>query len=162
MAETEKPKAGITKEKWKEFQAKLAKTEAKETEEAIKQLATRNKLERDFKEDLLQITFKTSPETERTVLSRRPTHSQLVEILKIMTSAAMIDRINDPEKLEQITSDYARLPKIAAELSADKSLNEKFWADTSSSMALQNFLNAVIARSMEPIGVSAKEMKSFR
>ena len=162
MAEPKKSDAGITEERWKNFKEKLAKTEAKQTEEILKQIATRNKLERDFNEDLLQITFKTSPETERTILSKRPSHDQVVEILRIMTSAAMIDKVEDPEKLHKITSDYAKLPKIAAELSVDKSLDEKFWSKTASSMALQNFLNAVIAKSMEPVGLTPSEMKSFR
>jgi len=163
MAEEKKKGKGITPEQWKQFEEQLAKTKKKEMEDVIEKIATREKLERDFREDILKVVFETSPETKRMVLARRPTHDEMIRLIKIVaaTSAYNMDTMTkeEAEKLEQA---YAELPKIAAKLCIDKKLNEEFWSKIATWNALQNFLNAVIAKAQEITSISPEEMKSFR
>ncbi|RLA81662.1 MAG: hypothetical protein DRG33_00135 [Deltaproteobacteria bacterium] len=151
-----------TQDKWKEFEAKLRKTEEKKALEFFKELATREKLERDFKEDVLYITFETSPETKRTVMTRRPTHSEMFELIRLVLSVSRFTGENpSDEDIKAFQEAYERLPKIAASLCIKPKLDEKFWSEVATWTALQNFINEVITAAQAP-RISDKELESFR
>ena len=149
-------------DKWKEFEAKLKKTEEKKAMEFMKELATREKLERDFKEDLIYVTFETSTETKRTILTRRPTHSEMFEIIKLLMAVSSFTGVEaTKEEQEKFEEAYSKLPKIAASLCVKPKLDEKFWSEKATWNALQNFITEVIAASQQP-SVTDKELQSFR
>ena len=159
MAEAE---AKQNADKWKEFEAKLKKTEEKKAKEFLKELATREKLERDFQEDLIYVTFDTSSETKRTVLTRRPTHSEMFEIIRLLMAVSSFTGLEaSKEEQEKFEEAYAKLPKIAASLCVQPKLDEEFWSKKATWNALQNFISAVIEASQSPT-ISEKELTSFR
>lgn len=135
--------------------------EDKSVNDVIKQIATRDKLERDYKEDLLKVIFRTSPETFRTLEARRPTQDEMLSIMRLSTEATIYEGRADTKSVERLLSVYEQLPKIAAKLSVDNTLNEEFWKTKISFYALQNFITELIRISqMGP--VTEEEMKSFR
>jgi len=151
-----------TEEDWKKFEQQLKQTEQKKGLEFLQQLATREKLERDYKEDIIRVTFETSPETKRTILARRPTHKEMMKLIEMIVAASTMNNPTDKESLKQLKEVYKELPKMAASLCIDKSLDEKFWSEKISWNALQNFLNELIAAAQQPTGLSKKELESFR
>ena len=151
-----------TEEDWKKFEQQLKQTEQKKGLEFLQQLATREKLERDYKEDIIRVTFETSPETKRTILARRPTHKEMMKLIEMIVAASAMNNPTDKESLRQLKEVYKELPKMAASLCIDKSLDEKFWSEKISWNALQNFLNELIAAAQQPTGLSKKELESFR
>lgn len=170
MPEDEKPKKGRNldgKDKVKKIEShdELRKRRVvRSTEEAMKQIATRAKLERDFKEDTLYITFNTSPETERTLLARRPTHSEMVTILKLSSEASKYEGRVDAES-DKMVDIYNQLPELAARLSVDTTLDEEFWKDFVSFSTLQNFITQLIIetqRGTGPGGMTPDEIDTFR
>jgi len=114
-------------DKFANLDKKIAKKSAVNTEDFVQNLATREKLERDFKEDKVYITFFSSPETRRTVIARRPTQKEFLEILNLSIQAAKYEGKGDPESLEQLIKISSGLNKIAANLCTDKSLDADFW-----------------------------------
>jgi len=167
MAEEEKKQEGQqspkfpSPEDWKKFQEKLKKSETKKSIEFLQQLATREKLERDYKEDIIRVTFETSPETKRTILARRPTHKEMIKLIDMVVAASAMEQPTDRESLKKLASVYRELPKMAASLCIDKQLDEKFWSEKVSWNALQNFLNELIAAAQSP-GLTKEELESFR
>ena len=149
-------------ERWKEFETKLKKSEEKKAAEFIKELATREKLERDFKEDIMYVTFETSPETKRTVLTRRPTHSEMLELIKLLITVSKFgEESMTEEDFKKFEEAYEKLPKIAASLCIKPKLDYKFWSQVATWDALQSFINAVLSAGQSP-RISEQEMKSFR
>jgi len=148
-------------EDWERFREKLKKSEMQKSVEFLQQLATREKLERDYKEDIIRVTFETSPETKRTVLARRPTHKEMIKIIEMVVAASSMETPTDKEGLKKLAEVYKELPKMAAMLCIDKKLDEKFWSEKVSLNALQNFLNEVIAAAQAP-GLTKEELESFR
>jgi hypothetical protein len=149
----------------KAFQEKLKKEKKKEdTADIARQIATRSKLERDFKEDQIYVTFNTSPETRRTVIAKRPTQKEFLEILNLSIQATKFEGLGDSKSLEEIGKIYQGLHRIAASLCVDKTLNEKFWSETATFSSLTSFLGEVINASQQ-LGVGSvteAEMKKFR
>jgi len=149
-------------ERWKEFEAKLKKSEEKKAAEFMKELATRDKLERDFKEDIMYVTFETSPETKRTVLTRRPTHSEMLELIRLLITVSKFGgEAMTEDDFKKFEDAYEKLPKIAASLCVKPTLDEKFWSQVATWDALQSFINAVLSAGQSP-RISEQEMKSFR
>jgi hypothetical protein len=151
-------------DKFANFEKKVNKKKEVNAEEYVQSLATREKLERDFIEDKVYITFNSSPETRRTIIARRPTQKEFLEILNLSIQAAKYEGKGDPESLEQLIKISSNLNKIAANLCVDKRLDADFWQNFTSFSTLQNFIAEIINSSNKPsIGkVSEEEMKSFR
>ena len=148
-------------EKFSKLEKKVEETRLKKISEAQKILATRDKLERDYIEDKVYVTFSTSPETKRTILARRPSNKEMIQILTLSAQAAKYEGSADPDALIKMVEIYDQLHKIAAKLSVDKSLNEKFWSENVSFSTLQSFITELITESQKP-GISPEELKKFR
>lgn len=148
-------------EKFEKLRKETKKAELKKLEDVKHLLATRDKLERDYIEDTIYVTFYTSPETKRTILARRPNNKEMIKILTLSAQAARYEGSADPDALSKMVDIYDDLHKIAAKLSVDKSLDEKFWSEKVSFTTLQNFITELINESQKP-GISPGEMKKFR
>jgi hypothetical protein len=135
--------------------------ETRDVGELIKQVATRDKLERDYKEDLLNVEFSSSPETKRTIKARRPTQEEMISIMKLSTDVAIFEGRADQKSVQRMLDVYDQLPKIAAKLSVDTTLNEEFWRTKISFFALQSFITELIKTSQAG-PISDDEMKTFR
>lgn len=151
-------------DKFANLEKKITKKKEVSAEEYVQSLATREKLERDFIEDKVYITFNSSPETRRTIIARRPTQKEFLEILNLSIQAAKYEGKGDPESLEQLVRISANLNKMAANLCTDKRLDADFWQNYTSFGTLQNFIAEIINSSNKPsIGqVGEPELKSFR
>jgi hypothetical protein len=144
-----------------EMKGKIAKKEGSDIEAIIKQVATRDKLERDYFEDLLEVEFYTSPETKRMVKARRPTQKQMLLIMTLSMQAAIFEKLNSEDSIKKMTEIYGQLSGLAATLCDDKKLNEEFWSDKVSFTTLQNFIGELIRVTQQgPVG--EKELDSFR
>jgi len=160
MVEEIKELTPLEREKEK-FKEKAEKKEEKDFQQIIKQIATRDKLERDYKEDLLNVEFYSSQETKRTVKARRPTQEEMISIMRLSTEAAIYEGKMDSKSIQRMLDIYDQLPKIAAKLSVDTLLNEEFWKTKISFFALQSFITELI-KANQATPVTEAEMKSFR
>lgn len=157
MVEQEK----TAQEKIDELKGKIQKKEGTELESIIKQIATRDKLERDYFEDLLEVEFYTSPETKRMVRARRPTQKQMLLIMRLSMQASIFEKMATNDSIEKMAEIYGQLSNLAATLCEDKKLDEKFWSEKVSFNTLQNFIGELIRITQQgPIG--EKELDSFR
>jgi len=168
MAEDEKSKDN-NKEKssgppkdFEELRKKISKKDDQSTQKIIKQIATRDKLERDFKEDLLEVVFFSSPETQRMIKARRPTQSEMMTIMRLSAEAAIYEGKMDVNSLEKMVNIYDKLPDLAASLSIDNKLDIDFWKDGISFATLQNFITELIRETQKGTGVTQEDMESFR
>jgi len=163
MAELD-PTGPATKAQMQKFKEKMKNTTAKKDKvEFAGHLATRDKLERDYQEDHIYVTFNSSPQTRRTILARRPNKKEFIEILKLGVEAAKFEGLGDPQSLEKLSNTYSRLNELAATLSVDKNLDTKFWDEKVSFAALWNFINELVSESQQNIGgVTESELQSFR
>lgn len=164
MAEQESQIINPQDQKFTDLEKKIHKKKEVDVEEYVKQLATREKLERDFIEDKVYITFNSSPETRRTLIARRPTQKEFLDILNLSIQASRFEGKGDSQSLEQLMKISSSLHKIAANLCADKKLNEDFWQNKVSFATLQNFIAEIVNSAQKPsIGkVGEEELKSFR
>ena len=154
-------------EKTKEEKVKALKTKANTKKkvdmvEYGKQLTTRARLERDYKEDVLYVAFESSPETKRTILSRKPNQDEFLTILGLSVQAAKYEGKLDAESLEKMTGIYAGMHTMAANLSVDKDLDEEFWSKHVSFNTLQSFISQLIVEFQTGSKLPEDEMKSFR
>jgi hypothetical protein len=140
---------------------KVEKKEQGDLQQILKQIATRDKLERDYKEDLLNVEFYSSPETRRCVKARRPTQEEMISIMRLSTEAAIYEGKMDQKSIQRMLDVYDQLPKIAAKLSVDTQLNEEFWKNKISFFSLQSFITELIKAS-QAAPITETEMKSFR
>jgi hypothetical protein len=140
---------------------KIDKKEQGDLQQIIKQIATREKLERDYKEDLLNVEFYSSPETRRCVKARRPTQEEMISIMRLSTEAAIYEGKMDSKSIQRMLDVYDQLPIIAAKLSVDTQLNADFWKTKISFFSLQSFITELI-KANQATPVSEAEMKSFR
>jgi len=162
---TPQPKVGRKLEEKKKLDMLRKQKEKKEKEEIIKQLATRAKLERDYYEDTVYVTFYTSPETKRTVLARRPSHSEMLTIMQLSVEASKYEGRLDIDAQEKMIGIYEKLPKLAAKLTVDETLDEKFWTEIVSFSTLQNFIGELILETQKGTGpgsLKPEELQSFR
>jgi len=164
MAEKQPNQKGaeVSEEEKKKFYEQLKKTEEKKKLEILRQLATRDKLERDYEEDTIYVTFHTSPETKRTIKAKKPSPQEMIDILLLSAEAAKYEGRADPESLAKMAEIYKRLPKLAARLSVDKKLNEEFWSKHVSFTTLQNFIFELIAATQRSTLITEEELESFR
>ena len=165
------PENQTVQNKFKELEKKIEKKKLTDTAELIKQIATRDKLERDFKEDILTVEFNTSPETRRAIKARRPTQEEMVDIMRLsaeaaLYEAAMYDTSLKPKELKDVYDKmikiYEKLPELAASLAIDKTLDAEFWRKHISFSALQNFITELIKATQAGSTVTPEELKSFR
>jgi hypothetical protein len=145
-----------------ELKEKIDKKKHTDVQDIIKQIATRDKLERDYEEDILQVTFNSSPETKRTIKAKRPTQKEMITIMRLSAEAAIYEGRMDAESLNKMLGIYERLPELAASLVVDKKLDTKFWTEKVSFSALQNFITELIRETQKGTGIPEEEMKSFR
>jgi len=145
-----------------ELKEKIDKKQKTDVQEVVKQIATRDKLERDYEEDILHVTFNSSPETKRTVRAKRPTQKEMMTIMRLSAEAAMYEGKMDPSSLGKMVAIYEKLPELAATLVVDKRLDSKFWSEKISFATLQNFITELIRETQKGTGIPEPEMKSFR
>ena len=130
--------------------------------EAQKLVATRDKLERDYKEDVLKVTFKASTDTYRTLESRKPTNKEMSVIMSLAASALKAQESNKPDDLLKLKEVFTLLAGIAANLAVDKSLDQDFCDNCVSTDTLNNFINGIVLSTKRGSGVSPEDMKKFR
>ena len=110
-----------------EFVKDSKKKEGTDQKSLIHQIATREKLERDYEEDVLSVTFFSSPETKRMIKAKRPTQKEMMMIMRLSAEAAIYEGKMDEKSLQRMTDIYDQLPKLAADLTTDKKLNAEFF-----------------------------------
>ena len=147
---------------FEELEKKINKKTKSDTKTIIQQIATRDKLERDYDEDILDVEFYSSPETLRLIKARRPTQEQMMTIMHLSAEAAIYEGKMDPTSLKKMLTIYEKLPELAAELTVDKKLDTEFWTKKVSFGTLQNFITMLIQVTQQGTGVSPEELKSFR
>lgn len=150
-------------ERKEEFAKELKKKTKTDTKDFARQLATRERLERDFKEDKILVSFQSSPETRRTIEARKPNQKEFLKILNLSIQASKFEGKGDPESLEELGKIYSSLNGIAADLSLNKTLNKEFWQTSVSFSTLQNFIGELLNKSQSTTGgMTESEMSSFR
>jgi len=144
--------------------AKLRQESKKKDEkDIIKQIATRNILERDYVDDTVEVVFSPTPGVKRKVKARKPNFMETLDILKL--SAAIGEMTNRPEDAnwDKVEESYKRLPELAAQLCVDKELDSDFWSNKQSFAALQTFVTELVVESQRDIGgMTKEELESFR
>ena len=158
----EESKKTLKEKKIAEIKEKSGKTTEKKIEEARKLISTRSKIEGDYDDDLLKVTFDTSPETRRTILAKKPTNKEMITIMKLSAQAAKYEGSADPDSLIKMVEIYEQLSGIADKLSVDKTLDEEFWNEKVSFSTLQGFITNLITESQRGTGVTEEELKKFR
>ena len=158
----EDAKKEVGKEDFKKLRKEIKKQKGVDQQTVIQQIATRALLERDYKEDVLEVTFYTSPETQRKLHARRPTQKQMILIMRLSAEAAIYETKFDEKSVSKMTEIYSQLNKLAADLSLDNKLDAKFWSEMVSFATLQNFITELIKETQKGTGVTAEEMNSFR
>ena len=149
------------KKQLENFKKEVKTKKGQDKETIIRQIATRDKLERDYKEDLLSVDFYSSPETKRMIKAKRPTQTEMMTIMRLSAEAAVYEGRSDPKSLQRMVDIYDKLPKLAAVLSVDKNLDEVFWKNKVSFSTLQNFITELISATQRG-PMSEEDMKSFR
>jgi hypothetical protein len=152
----------VPKEKIDDLRKKIDKKGKTDTKEYIKQIATREKLERDYKEDVLKVAFYSSPETQRMILARRPTQKQMMTIMRLSAEAAVYEGKMDPDSLTKMVDIYDKLNELASELVVDKKLDSEFWSNYVSFSTLQNFISELVRETQKGTGVTSEELENFR
>jgi len=158
MAEESKT---IGKEDFDKLRDDISKKKGSDKQKIITQIATRDKLERDYKEDLLSVDFQSSQETKRMIKAKRPTQTEMMTIMRLSAEAAIYEGKMDPQSLQRMVDIYDKLPKLAASLTTDKTLDEVFWKTKISFSTLQNFITELI-RVTQQGPMSEADMESFR
>lgn len=160
---TESKKEGLSKEeKLKRLKENIGEEKTNKVQKAQKLIATRDKLERDFKEDVIQVTFKTSSQTERTIEARKPTNKEQTAIMTLAAKSMKAEGSTEPDDLEDLSEVNSQLAHLAASLSLDNSLDEEFWDECVSSEILNNFITSLIITVQQSSGIEPKEMEKFR
>ena len=143
------------------LKGKIIKKEGADLESIIKQVTTRDKLERDYFEDLLEVAFYTAPGIKRMVKARRPTQKQMLLIMTLSMQASIFEKLNSEDAIKRMTEIYGQLSGLAATLCEDKKLNEEFWSDKVSFTTLQNFIGELIRVTQEG-PIKTEDVQKFR
>ena len=159
MAEEQKEEN--PKEQLKKLKDKIKKKEGVSKQQVIAQVATRDKLERDYKEDLLSVEFYSSSETKRMVKAKRPTQEEMMTIMRLSAEASIYEGKMDSKSLQRMVDIYDKLPQLAAKLTVDNTLDEAFWRENVSFNTLQGFITELI-RVTQQGPMSSGEMEDFR
>ena len=152
----------VGKEDFDKLKKEIKKKKGGDQQQIIQQIATRTLLERDYQEDVLEVVFFTSPQTQRKLQARRPTQKQMIMIMKLSAEAALYESKFDDKSIAKMTDIYGQLNSLAADLTLDKKLDKDFWADKVSFATLQNFITELIKETQKGTGVTPDEMKNFR
>ena len=158
----EKTKEEIHKEKVEEFKKEVNKDKKVSQREIIDQIATREILERDYKEDTMEIIWQSSPSSRRKIISHKPTPEQMTQLLKLQAQAIMFE--NQPtnsKTIENLTGIYEEFANLAAILTTNKTLNKEFWFKKTGMQSLTSFINELMRRTIQgPLPES--ELDKFR
>jgi len=150
------------KEEFAKIREKSKKLDGKKQDDVRQLISTRTKIEGDYDDDLIKVTFNTSPETRRTILAKKPTNKEMITIMKLSAQAAKYEGSADPDSLVKMVEIYEQLSGIADKLSLDDKLDEEFWNEKVSFSTLQNFITELITESQKGTGVTEDELKKFR
>lgn len=150
------------KQQLQDLKGRINEDKQVKTTDVVKMIATRDKLERDYEEDILFITFQSSPETKRTIKSRRPSQVEMMTIMRLSAEAALYEGKMDADSLKRMVDIYDRLPELAEKLAVDKTLDKKFWTINVSFSTLQNFITEVIKVTQQGTGPTPEDLESFR
>jgi threonine synthase len=155
-----KKKEEVSKEEQlKTVKDAIKKEKASKTQSAHAALATRELLEKDYKEDTFYVEFRTASGKLYKTKATKPSNNESSKILRLAISAAKAEGSDDPEDLLKIQKIQDDLAQIAGKLALDESLNEDFWANNVSSQTLINFVVGIVTSSQ---GVSDEELRKFR
>jgi len=149
------------KKQLEELKSKIKKEKDTKVQNAAKMLDTREKIERDYEEDLLVVAFQSSSKTKRAVEAKRPTQEEMMTIMRLSAESAIYEGRTDPDSLSRMVDIYDKLPELAAELSVDKTLDKMFWKKKVSFGALQSFITELIKETQRGF-VTADELEKFR
>ena len=150
------------KEEFAKIREKSKKLDGKKQDDVRQLISTRTKIEGYYDDDLIKVTFNTSPETRRTILAKKPTNKEMITIMKLSAQAAKYEGSADPDSLVKMVEIYEQLSGIADKLSLDDKLDEEFWNEKVSFSTLQNFITELITESQKGTGVTEDELKKFR
>jgi len=159
---SEEDKKSLKEKKISEIKEKSKNLKEKKTGDVHSLISTRTKIEGDYDDDLIKVTFNTSPETRRTILAKKPTNKEMITIMKLSAQAAKYEGSADPDSLVKMVEIYEQLSGIADKLSLDKALDTIFWNEKVSFSTLQNFITELITESQKGTGVTESELKKFR
>lgn len=167
----EKKKEELREQARKEFEeAKKQKEEGLDKPDYMRDVATRNILEQDALATTIDVTFETTPDTERTIKAKKPSNDQLVKLLSFPMVAQNLGNVgaggdmSDQERknAEKALEMYSNFAKMAADLTIDETLDEKFWGDTVPDSFLQSFIMGYIKKISSGVVIPEEEMKRFR
>ena len=160
MAEAQKQSTDV--KSFDELKGKINKKKHIDKEQIITDFATRSILERDYKEDTIDVVFNTSSSTKRKLKANKPTQKQMLLIMRLSAQAAIYENnLVKIENVEKMTEIYEQFSKIAAELCVDKRLDEEFWSTKTSNGVLTAFMSELV-RITQQGPMSSDELESFR
>jgi len=145
-----------------ELKQKINKKKTTDIQEVVLQIATRDKLERDYQEDIIEVIFYSSPETKRKIQAKRPTQSEMMTIMRLSAEASIYEGRVDDKSLRKMVDIYDKLPELAESLSVDKNLDKDFWKDSVSFTTLQNFITELIKETQRGTGIPEEDIDKFR
>ena len=146
----------------KELKERIDKKKKTDIKEVVLQIATRDKLERDYQEDLIEVVFFSSPETKRKIQAKRPTQSEMMTIMRLSAEASIYEGKVDDKSLTKMVDIYDKLPELAESLSVDKDLDKDFWKNGVSFTTLQNFITELIKETQRGSGIPEDDIDKFR
>jgi len=145
--------------KEKELREKSKKENKVSAKDLSKQLATREILERDYKEDIIYVKFKSSTQTERYVEALKPSNKQMSQIMTLFAKAQKFQESQDADSIEELNKVYLDMAKLVGALTTDKNLDSKFWNEYTSNSTLNDFVMNLVTTAQ---GVTKEELDSFR
>ena len=158
------PKKETLKQKAKrELEAKQEKVKENKgvsSLDYLRTIATKAVIEKDFLDNYMMVTFETAPGVERTIKTKKPTHNEMIEMIKFAIELSAIQNSTDISKTN-ILGIYDRFAPMAADACIDKSFDVEFWNNAPDTV-LQNFVNAYITKSQGGTSIPDSELKSFR
>ena len=150
-------------------QRKKEHKEGKDKPDYMREIATRNVIEGDSITNTINVSFDTADGVKRTIVAKKPSNSQFVKILSFPMIARGLQSvgsdINDEEaigKAERAVNLYASFSKLAADLTVDTTLDEKFWGDSVPDTFLQSFMAGYIEALSSGVVIPKEEMEKFR
>jgi len=159
---TDKQKQSKDVKTFDELKGKINKKKTVDQSQIIQQIATRQLLERDYNEDMIEVVFETSPGVKRKIKAKKPTQKQMLMIMRLSAEAAIYEnQLTNEKAVSKMTDIYGELNKLAAELCVDKKLDSTFWSEKTSFVTLQMFITELI-RVTQQGPMSSDELEKFR
>jgi len=157
----EEDKKKSASESFDELRGKIQKKESVDTKEIIRQIATRDILEQDYKQDILGVVFQSAPGVNRKIKARKPTPKQMADITRLSVEAAIYEsETPNPKLATKISGIYEKLSEFATELSVDEELNKEFWFERISQTTLASFMGQLIT-TVQQGPLTEAELRSF-